>query len=361
MNTKIRTTAFIMAGGKGERFWPRSRVACPKQFLDILGCGKTMLQLTVERILPLTSMEGIYIATNERYRQLVEQQLPLLPPQNILCEPVGRNTAPCIGLGAEYILKGGEDAVMMVLASDHLIRQVETYRKVMREAVEIAAEEENIVTIGISPNYPETGYGYIRRDMEAPYRSAYRVEEFVEKPNRRTAEAYLRSGEYLWNSGMFVMKASTVQKAMQDYLPEVAEGLGRIGAAIGTDREREVLREAFSAMPSVSIDYGILEKAKNIYALAGAFGWDDVGSWLAMERYKSVDDDNNILVGNVVSADTRNCIVEAKDRLIALVGLDGVVVVDTEDATLIGGKEHIEEVKKLLKLLREKEEGERYL
>ncbi len=357
----MKVTALIMAGGKGERFWPRSRVRCPKQFLDILDCGRTMLQLTVDRILPLAAMEDIYIATNEKYRRFVTEQLPKLPRENILCEPAGRNTAPCIGLGATYMLSRGEDAVMMVLASDHLIRQESIFRNVMREAISLAEEGENIVTIGISPHYPETGYGYIKRNVDIARGNANPVECFVEKPSRKMAEQYLRSGEYLWNSGMFVMKASTVMRAMETYLPEVYAGLRRIGAGIGTPQEQAVLREVFLEMPSVSIDYGVMEKAKNIYALPGAFGWDDVGSWLAMQRYKSIDEDNNVIVGNVAIADAHNCIIEAKDRLIAAVGLDGIVVVDTEDATLIGDKEHIEEIKKLLEKLRKREDGERYL
>ncbi len=357
----MKVTALIMAGGKGERFWPRSRKAYPKQFIDIMGCGKTMIQLTVDRILPLTAMEDIYIVTNEQYKQLVREQLPQLPEENILCEPEGRNTAPCIGLGAAYMLRRNEDAVMMVLASDHLIKQEDCYREIMKEAISVAEQEENLVTIGITPSYPETGYGYIKRNMQIALGSAREVERFVEKPNRETAEKYLQSGEYLWNSGMFVWKASTYMKAMKNFLPDIYEGLCRIQASIGTEKEGEVLRKEFMAMRSISVDYGILEKANRIYAFSGEFGWDDVGSWLAVERFRDVDESNNLLTGNVVTVGVQNCIIEANKRLIAAVGLDGLVVVDTEDATLIGDKLHIEEIKKVLEQLRHRPGGEDYL
>ena len=354
-------TALIMAGGKGERFWPRSREAYPKQFIDILGCGKTMLQLTVNRILPLTGIENIYVATNENYRNLVQEQLPDLPSCNILCEPVARNTAPCIGLGAAYMMKKHEDAVMMVLASDHLIRQENVYRDIMREAIQIAEKGDNIVTIGIMPSYPETGYGYIRRNMAVSLENANKVECFVEKPSRETAKRYLASGEYLWNSGMFIWKTSTVMKAMKSFLPDIYGHLAKISSHIGMKDEKKVLQEEFLAMRSISVDYGIMEKASDIYILPGMFGWDDVGSWLAVERFKESDEDNNIFEGNVISAKTRNSIIEGGDRLIAAVGLDGIVVVDTDDATLISDKLHIEEIKKVLGQLRQREEGKKYL
>ena len=224
----MKVTALIMAGGKGERFWPRSRSNYPKQFIDISGCGKTMIQLTVERILPMVNMEDIYIATNESYKELVQEQLPEIPEENILCEPVGRNTAPCIGLGAAYMLKKNDDAVMLVLASDHLIKYEDIFREVLKDAVEIAEEKENIVTIGITPDCPETGYGYIKKNADISKGKANAVDRFVEKPNRETAMEYLRSGEYFWNSGMFVWKASTVMKCMEQYMPDIYQGLMKI-------------------------------------------------------------------------------------------------------------------------------------
>ncbi len=357
----MKVTALIMAGGKGERFWPKSRMNCPKQFIDVSGCGKTMIQLTVERILPMVKMEDIYIATNESYKDLVKKQLPGIPDENILCEPVGRNTAPCIGLGAAYMLKKGEDSVMMVLASDHLIKYEDIFRNVLKEAVEIAEEKENIVTIGIMPDCPETGYGYIKKDSVVKKGNANAVERFVEKPDRETAIQYLNSGEYLWNSGMFVWKASTVMSSLEQYMPDIYERLMTIQAAIGTAEEKKVLCEEFTAMRSESVDYGVMEQAKDIFVLPGQFGWDDVGSWLAVGRIKGEDADGNTLSGNVVTVNTKNSIIEAKERLIATVGLDGVVVVDTEDVTLIGDKIHMGDIKKILEQLRASEDRKDYL
>lgn len=357
----MKVTALIMAGGKGERFWPRSRVQCPKQFIDITGCGRTMIQMTVARILPMVKIEDIYIATNESYKALVQEQLPEILEENILCEPMGRNTAPCIGLGAIYVLSKNEDAVMMVLASDHLIKAEDTFRDVMKEAVEIAEKEKNIVTIGITPNSPETGYGYIKKDNAVKKGNSNAVECFVEKPDRETAMAYLKSGDYLWNAGIFVWKASTVMSSMKQYMPDIYEGLQKIGAGIGTPEEKQILQRTFMDIRAESVDYGIMEKARDIYVLPGQFGWDDVGSWLAVERIKETDADGNVYAGNVVAVGAKNCIIEAKDKLIAIVGLDGIVVVDTEDVTLIGDKACMGDIKCVLKELRETGKGKEYL
>lgn len=357
----MKITALIMAGGKGERFWPRSRVNLPKQFIDVSGCGKTMIQLTVERILPMVKKDDIYIATNASYKELVMEQLPGIPEENILCEPVGRNTAPCIGLGAVHMLKKGGDSVMLVLASDHLIKYEDIFRKVLKEAVDIAQEKKNIVTIGIMPDCPETGYGYIKKNAEVKKGNANAVERFVEKPDRDTAMQYLNSGDYLWNSGMFVWKASTVMSCMTEFMPDIFERLQVIGEAIGTEKEAEVLNREFTAMRSESVDYGIMEKAKDIYVLPGQFGWDDVGSWLAVGRIKGEDENCNTISGNVIAVNTKNSIIEAKDRLIATVGLDGVVIVDTEDVTLIGERNHMGDIKKILENLRNNEIGKIYL
>lgn len=357
----MKTTALIMAGGKGERFWPKSRLNCPKQFIDVAGCGKTMIQLTVERILPMVRMEDIYISTNESYKKLVKEQLPLIPEENILCEPVGRNTAPCVGLGAVYMLKKNEDAVMMVLASDHLIKYEDIFRNVLKDAVTIAEEGENIVTIGITPDCPETGYGYIKKSSSISKGKANAVECFVEKPDRETAMEYLKSGNYFWNSGMFVWKASTVMKSMEKYMPDVFDKLQCIGDSINTPDEKKILIEQFTAMRSESVDYGIMEKASNIYVLPGQFGWDDVGSWLAVGRIKEANQEGNVITGNVVTFNSKDCIIEAKDKLIATVGLEDIVVVDTEDVTLIGSKIHMGEIKKVLEQLRDDKEKNRYL
>ena len=348
----MKKTALIMAGGRGERFWPRSRQNMPKQFLSLTDDGKTMIQLTVERILPLVAMEDIFIVTNRGYRELVRAQLPELPEGNILCEPVGKNTAPCIGLGAVHIAKKYGDAVMMVLPSDHLIKYTSLFLNTLTDACEVAEQGGNLVTLGIAPDCPETGYGYNKFQPEQTLGRAFAVERFVEKPDLETAKAYLASEQYLWNSGMFIWKTSTILKNLQTYLPETYRGLYKIGEAIGTPMEEQVLEREFQAFEAESIDYGVMEKAKNIYILSGAFGWDDVGSWLAVGRIKRSNELGNVVNGNVVTVDTRNTTIQGSEKLIAAVGLEDMIVVDSEDALLICEKDHAGDIKKVLENLK---------
>ena len=348
----LKTTALIMAGGRGERFWPRSRKTMPKQFLSLTGDGKTMIQLTVERLLPMIGIEDIYISTNENYRGLVKEQLPGIPSENILCEPVGRNTAPCIGLGAVHMQRKYGDAVMLVLPSDHEIVMKDIFRETLKKVCDIAEQGPNLVTIGITPNYPETGYGYIKYRPDAPFAEGFEVERFVEKPALELAKQYLASGQYLWNSGMFGWKVSTLLRNMKEYMPGNYERLMKIGEAVGTEQENEILEKEFAGMDSQSIDYGIMEKAEHIYTVPGSFGWDDVGSWLAVERLQKADEDGNVITGDVVTTGTRNCIIQGHKQLIAAVGLQDIAVVDTEDAILILNKEHAGDIKKILEQLR---------
>lgn len=337
-----------MAGGRGERFWPRSRRQQPKQFLSLTGDGKTMIQQAVERILPIVALEDIYIVTNRDYKELVTEQIPGLPVENILCEPMGKNTAPCIGLGAVHILSKEEDAVMVVLPSDHLIKYNRMFLDVLKTAGQIAKEAENLVTIGITPDYPETGYGYIKFNSQNSIGSAYAVDRFVEKPNLETAKEYIASEEYLWNSGMFVWKASTIMKNLENYLPELFQGLIQIKNAIGTSDYPEVLEKEYSNFLSESIDYGIMEQAQHIYIVPGTFGWDDVGSWLAVERIRKSNEYGNVVSGNSITIDTKDCIIECSEKLIATVGLEGLIIVDSEDATLICNKKNSNDIKKVL-------------
>ena len=348
----MKVTALIMAGGRGERFWPRSRRNLPKQFLSLTDDGRTMIQLTVERILPLVDIEDIYIATNKDYRQLALEQLPGIPEENILCEPIGRNTAPCIGLGAVHIAKKYEDAIMLVLPSDHLIKFTKMYQTTLRDACRVAEEGTNLVTIGIMPDYPETGYGYIKFDAKEPEGRAYRVDRFVEKPSLEAAKEYLAAEEYLWNSGQFIWKVSSILKNMKQYMPDTYSRLLRIQEAIGTPEQEMVLDKEFREMESQSIDYGIMEKAKDIFILPGAFGWDDVGSWLAVGRIKKTNELGNVVDGNIITVNTKNCIIQGGRKLIAAVGLRGLIIVDTEDATLICEKDYTGDIKTVLENLK---------
>lgn len=348
----MKKTALIMAGGRGERFWPRSRVNMPKQFLSLTDDGKTLIQQTVERMLPLLDIEDVFIATNRRYKKLVMEQLPELPEENILCEPVAKNTAPCIGLGAIHIAKKYNDAVMFVLPSDHLITHPQIFRRTLLDAAHTAEEGPNLVTIGITPTYPETGYGYIKFDPEVTYGATFAVESFVEKPDLDTARKYVQSQQYLWNSGMFTWRVSTILDNLRTFMPETYEGLERIGGAIGTEEQDEVLEREFHAFKSESIDYGIMEKAKNIYILTGAFGWDDVGSWLAVERFRERNEFGNVVTGNVVTVDTKNTLIQGTGKLIAAVGLENLIIIDTDDALLVCDKSSTGDIKKVLENLR---------
>ena len=341
----------IMAGGKGERFWPKSRTNLPKQFLSLTNDGKSMIQHTVERLEGLVELENVYVVTNKLYEDLIVEHIPNLPLENIIIEPEAKNTAPCIGLAAIYIAKKNPESKMIVLPSDHLIKFNEIFLDTLRSALEVVEDDGNIVTIGITPNYPETGYGYINfKKGVSPHEitNAYEVLRFVEKPDLERAKQYLTSGEYLWNSGMFIWKVSTILKCFEDLLPEIYTGLKEIEVAVNTEKYLETLKKVFSEIPSESIDYGIMEKAKNIYVIPGNFGWDDVGSWLSLERINNTNQDGNIISGNVVTVKTKNSIIQGSKKLIATIGLEDIIIVDTDDALLICNKDNTQEVKEVI-------------
>ena len=348
----MKKTALIMAGGRGERLWPKSRKALPKQFLSLTGDGKTMIQLTVERVLPMIDMADIFVCTNRDYVELVAQQLPELPRENILCEPMGKNTAPCIGFGTAVMEKKYGEAVMFVLASDSYIKYNSIFLNALRDASDVAEAGDNLVTVGITPEYPEVGYGYIRFDPTESNGRAFRVERFVEKPDLKTARGYLATERYLWNSGMFIWKLSTIRHALREHMPELSAGLDRIQAAWGTDGAERVLEAEYAAMPNISIDYAVMEKAAHIYTVPGSFGWNDVGSWQALDIIQSGNEFGNVVSGNAVTIDTRRCIIQGGERLIATVGLENTVIVDTPDALLVCDKSDTLGIKKILENLR---------
>ena len=351
----MKTTAVIMAGGRGERFWPKSRNSYPKQFLSLTKDGETMIQKTVSRLLPLVEKQDIYIVTNESYIKLVKEQLPDIPEENILAEPCARNTAPCIALAAAVINRKYDDAVMLVLPSDHLIGYEELYLGTLKKAIATCMEGTNLVTIGITPTYPETGYGYINfsNETSATSQDAYKVARFVEKPDIETAKDYLASGKYLWNSGMFVWKISSIKSNLKAFMPDIYEGAEKIGEAYGTPVFNDVLCREFTAFRSESVDFGIMEKADNIYTIPGSFGWDDVGNWLAVERINETDSNSNYIEGNVISIGSERSTICGGKRLIAAVGLEDLIVVDTDDAVLICSKTNTQDVKKVIAQLKE--------
>lgn len=340
-----------MAGGRGERFWPKSRNSCPKQFLSLTSDGETMIQKTVNRLRPLVDAKDIFIVTNAAYTGLVKDQLPDVPAENILAEPCARNTAPCIAFAAAVIGRKYDDAIMLVLPSDHLIGYENIYIKTLKKAVAVAEQGKNLVTVGITPTYPETGYGYINFGEEKG--DAYQVERFVEKPDLPTAKKYLSSGKYLWNSGMFVWKISSIMANMKEFMPDVAEGAERIAASFGTPDFEEVLVREFTAFPSESVDFGIMEKASDIYTLPGSFGWDDVGSWLAVERINETDENKNFISGDVIAVDAERTTVCGGKRLIAAIGTEDLIIVDTDDVLLVCSKNNTQDVKKVIAQLKE--------
>lgn len=346
----MKTTAVIMAGGRGERFWPKSRNSRPKQFLSLTSDGETMIQKTVKRLLPLVDMNDIYIVTNSAYTSLVREQLPDIPEENILAEPAPRNTAPCIAFASAVINQKYDDAVMLVLPSDHLIANETLYIDTLKKAVSVAEHGENLVTIGITPTYPETGYGYINFGEEQS--GAYIVERFVEKPDLQTAEKYLDSGKYLWNSGMFIWKISSILTNIKKLMPDIYEGALKIGEAFNTPDFSDVLTHEFTAFRSESVDFGIMEKAENIYTIPASFGWDDVGSWLAVERINEIDENKNYIDGNVIAEDTYHTTICGGKRLIATVGIENIIIVDTEDALLVCSKNGTQDVKKIIARLK---------
>ncbi len=344
----MKLTALIMAGGRGERFWPVSRERCPKQFLSLTGDGETLIQKTVRRLLPLVSPEDIYLATNAAYLDLIAAQLPELPPENILTEPCARNTAPCICLAAGIFRRKYGDAAMLVLPADHLIREEALFLESLRCAVK-AAETGRLVTLGIHPACPETGYGYLHCASEE---SPCNVTQFLEKPPFETAQALVESGEWLWNSGIFVWTLSAVTEALRLHLPALYDALSPAADAWETPDFAPYLAKIYPSLPSVSIDCGVMEKAENICAVPCRFRWDDVGSWRAIERIGDADTQGNCLQGDVVTVDSTGCTVSGQEKLIAVLGLQEVVIVDTPDALLVCSKQSTQDIRKLLAALR---------
>ncbi len=330
----MKTVVLIMAGGRGERFWPLSRIANPKQFLSLQDDGESMIQKTVNRILPLVDIKDVFILTNELYKDKVLEHLPNLPRENIVLEPVMRNTAPAIELGLEKVKEKYEDAAIVVLPSDHLIADENEFRKVIKKGVEFVSENKAIITIGITPNEPNTGYGYIKLGNG---KGIYKVDGFKEKPQLEVAKQYLKDGGYVWNAGMFIFSIKTMDEAFQKFLPKQYE-------IISKDTSR------FNEVESISIDYGVMEKADNIYCTPGDFGWDDVGSFLALERINPMDKNENVIQNkDVVTLDTKGTIIKGTNKkLIATYGVNDLIIVETDDVILVADKNKTSDMKKLI-------------
>jgi mannose-1-phosphate guanylyltransferase len=350
----MKTTAVIMAGGGGTRFWPLSRVGMPKQVLNITG-GDTMINLTIARCEGLVGERDTYIVTNAKQKDIVSKVLKEgVPKENILLEPLARNTAPCILLAALKLQSIYGDGVMAVFSSDHYISDEAGFKRVFRAAIEAAVERDQLVTIGIQPSFASTGYGYIEYDMNSGQGSVYEVSRFVEKPDRERAEAYLRSGNYLWNSGMFVWKVSTIISQFERFLPRIYKQMQRYAAAMGTEAEAAALKEAYEEIQPISIDYGILERSNEVLVLPGDFGWNDVGSWDALASVFPPDPNGNVVKADYLGLDTKGCVIYGQDEFVATIGLRDMIVVHTSDALLVCPKDRAHDVKEIVAALRKK-------
>jgi mannose-1-phosphate guanylyltransferase len=358
-----KVCAVIMAGGVGTRFWPRSREKSPKQFLEIVGKG-TMIQNTVSRLEQFVDIHDTFVVTNRVQKALVIKQLPALPEQNIIVEPVGRNTAPCIGLAALHVRAIDPDAVMVVLPADHIIQDAREFQRVLNVAVETANESSSLITIGIKSTHPETGYGYIQMFNEVgdhnPYfsRGVLKVKTFAEKPNLQTAERFLASGDFLWNSGMFVWRVDAILEQIQRCLPDLYTELQKVEPVVGTGQYQSTVEKVYGIIRGISIDYGVMEKADAVYVIPGEFGWNDIGSWSEVHRASGKDERGNSITGKVIQKDTTNCLIYSPDKLVATIGVDDLIIINTEDALLVCRKGRSQDVKEISDYLRRKQMNE---
>jgi mannose-1-phosphate guanylyltransferase len=349
--------AVIMAGGSGTRFWPKSREKRPKQLLRIFD-DRSLIQRTAERLLPLVPPENLFVVVTRSQAEPIREHLPFLKPSNLLVEPKGKNTAPCIGLASLYVKRMDPQAVIVVLPADHLIEDEEAFRQVLQAGEKLARDTSALITIGIEPTYPATGYGYIQYcgdAIEIDGAQAYRVKTFAEKPNLATAKRFLASGDFFWNSGIFIWRVDAILAEIEELLSQLHDGLSEIEAVIGTPQESEVIERVYAQIRSISIDYGVMEHAKNVMVLRGDFGWRDLGSWEEVYNLAPKDENGNAISNDPVALkDVKGCLIDAPERLVAAVGIEDLVIVDTPDALLICPRGRAQEVKDLVELIRRK-------
>jgi mannose-1-phosphate guanylyltransferase len=338
-----------MAGGVGSRFWPMSRSPHPKQFLDILGTGRTLLQQTYDRFRKLCPPENIFVVTNESYIGLVKQQLPDLSEHQILGEPVRRNTAPCIAYASYKISSINDNANIIVAPSDHIIMKEDIFLSAVERGMKFTEARDALVTLGIHPSRPDTGYGYIQIDEKNFQKEfkVYKVKTFTEKPNAEMARFFLQSGEFLWNSGIFIWNVNSILKAFQTTLPEISNLFKEGGKVYNTPEEAEFIKKVYTLCTNISIDYGILEKASNVYVLPSEFGWSDLGTWGSLYDHSEKDDDGNSVVGNnIFLYESKNCIINLpKDKLAVIQGLDDFIIVESDGILLICRKADEQDIK----------------
>lgn len=351
--------AVIMAGGAGTRFWPLSRRERPKQLLALAEPGRTLLASTVSRVAPIIPIERVLVVTGTHLAEATREAVPTLPAENVLAEPVARNTAPCVAWAALHALRRDPDAVLAVLAADHFVRDIDGYLEVVRRAIEAAASGA-LVTVGIQPTRPETGYGYLELpsgndedDTEDDDTGSSRVVRFVEKPDLMRAAEFVSSGHFLWNSGQFFFRADAILAAIEAHLPALAESLSAVRTASSREEEDAIVARAYEDAPSISIDHGVMERAEDVRVIPGSFGWSDVGSWTTAWELAPHDAAGN--AGEALFVDTRGTFVSAPPgKLVALVGVEDFVVVDTEDALLVMPRERAQDVRLVVEALRAK-------
>lgn len=351
--------AVIMAGGIGSRFWPRSRKKKPKQVLNIFG-SNTLLQETVDRISSIIPPTNILIVTTQELVPHVQEQLPDLPLENIIAEPVGRNTAPCIGLTAQILKDQDPDAIMVVLPADHLISDRERFITCIQQAIATAQQDDSLVTIGITPTAPETGYGYIQYDADRKKATgAYAVKTFAEKPNLETAERFLASGDFLWNSGMFIWSAQRILKEIELSLPELYAALLEI-EKLEDGYHTSQFEAIYRGLRAISVDYGVMERTHNVAVVKGDFSWSDIGNWAEVYRLSPKDSAGNVNLNGHVLIDTKNCLIDSSNRLVATVGVQDLIIIDTGDALLICHRDAAQDVRKVVEHM-ERNQLDQYL
>lgn len=332
----------IMAGGVGSRFWPMSTPECPKQFIDVMGCGRTFIQLTLDRFRGIVPNENVWVVTSESYRDIVREQLPDISSDHILLEPCRRNTAPCIAYVSWRIKQIAPDASLIITPSDHIVTDVIEFQRVMRLALDFTSANDAILTLGMKPTRPETGYGYIERvkdgtDGICADGAIFKVAQFREKPNLETAKQYISQPEFYWNSGIFVWNVRTIVTQLKLHAPEVAAVFDRLNPYLGTDKEQEMVNQLFPTCPSISIDYAVMEKAQEIYVCPADFGWSDVGTWGSLITLSQKDDEGNATIGpRIEMHECANCIVHtSEEKRVVVQGLDGYIVAEKDGTLLI--------------------------
>jgi mannose-1-phosphate guanylyltransferase len=352
----------IMAGGIGSRFWPMSRTAYPKQFLDVLNTGKTLIQWTYERYTQFIPAENIYIVTSEEYVSIVEKQLPNLPKENILAEPSKKNTAPCIAYISFKLAQKVPQATFVVAPSDHLILEQENFQKIVEQSLDFVSNIKALATLGIKPTNPNTGYGYIQYEGLEVSKGVYKVKTFTEKPTVEIAASFLASGDFLWNAGIFAWKASTIIAAFEKYQPEMFELFDGEKANFNTASEKQSIQKIYPQCVNISIDIAIMEKADNVYVIPASFGWSDLGTWNS--AYEAMEKDyfaNAVASDNVIVIDATKCMINApKDKLVVVQGLDDFIVVDTKDVLLICSKEKEQSIKEYVAEVK-RHKGDKYI